>query len=156
MANNSKAAEFLNKVLSDETLKAQLADKSSAQAAEVAAELGYNVTAEEIAAAEKELRKQSKQDNAQVVELDLDDMDKAAGGKMWLAENASDGHEMGCILFYHDHQYSMQHNEWCKSEYFGKAVSAPGIGLITPEIEKEYEKERLEELERRKRRNGGL
>lgn len=52
MANN-KAEEFMNKVLSDETLKAQLADKSSAQAAEVAAELGYNVTAEEIAAAEK-------------------------------------------------------------------------------------------------------
>ncbi len=152
MANN-KAAEFLNKVLSDEKLKAQLADKSSAQAAEVAAELGYNVTAEEIAAAEKELRKQN---SPEVVELDLDDMDKAAGGKMWLAENASDGHEMGCILFYHDHQYSMQHNEWCKSEYFGKAVSAPGVGLITPEIEKEYEKERLEELERRKRRNGGL
>ena len=152
MANN-KAAEFLNKVLSDEKLKAQLADKSSAQAAEVAAELGYNVTAEEIAAAEKELRKQN---SPEVVELDLDDMDKAAGGKMWLAENASDGHEMGCILFYHDHQYSMQHNEWCKSEYFGKAVSAPGVGLITPEIEKEYEKERLAELERRKRRNGGL
>ena len=152
MANN-KAEEFMNKVLSDETLKAQLADKSSAQAAEVAAELGYNVTAEEIAAAEKELRKQN---SPEVVELDLDDMDKAAGGKMWLAENASDGHEMGCILFYHDHQYSMQHNEWCKSEYFVKAVSAPGVGLITPEIEKEYEKERLEELERRKRRNGGL
>ena len=152
MANN-KAEEFMNKVLSDETLKAQLADKSSAQAGEVAAELGYSVTAEEIAAAEKELRKQN---SPEVVELDLDDMDKAAGGKMWLAENASDGHEMGCILFYHDHQYSMQHNEWCKSEYFGKAVSAPGVGLITPEIEKEYEKERLEELERRKRRNGGL
>ena len=152
MANN-KAAEFLNKVLSDEELKAQLADKSSAQAAEVAAELGYNVTAEEIAAAEKELRKQN---SPEVVELDLDDMDKAAGGKMWLAENASDGHEMGCILFYHDYQYSMQHNEWCKSEYFGKAVSVPGVGLITPEIEKAYEKERLEELERRKRRNGGL
>ena len=152
MANN-KAAEFLNKVLSDEKLKAQLADKAPAQAAEVAAELGYNVTAEEIAAAEKELRKQN---SPEVIELDLDDMDKAAGGKMWLAENASDGHEMGCILFYHDHQYSMQHNEWCKSEYFGKAVSAPGVGLITPEIEKEYEKERLEELERRKRRNGGL
>ena len=150
---NSKAEEFMNKVLSDETLKAQLADKAPAQAAEVAAELGYNVTAEEIAAAEKELRKQN---SPEVVELDLDDMDKAAGGKMWLAENASDGHEMGCILFYHDHQYSMQHNEWCKSEYFGKAVSAPGVGLITPEIEKEYEKERLEELERRKRRNGGL
>ncbi|MBR6982787.1 MAG: Nif11-like leader peptide family natural product precursor [Ruminococcus sp.] len=150
---NKKAEEFMNKVLSDEKLKAQLADKSSAQAAKVAAELGYSVTAEEIAAAEKELRKQN---SPEVVELDLDDMDKAAGGKMWLAENASDGHEMGCILFYHDHQYSMQHNEWCKSEYFGKAVSAPGVGLITPEIEKEYEKERLEELERRKRRNGGL
>ena len=81
-------------------------------------------------------------------------MHDRSSGKMWLAENASDGYETGCILFYHDHQYSMQNNEGCKSEYFGKAVSAPGTRSITPEIEKEYEKERIEEENRRKRRNG--
>ncbi len=83
-------------------------------------------------------------------------MHDRSSGKMWLAENASDGYETGCILFYHDHQYSMQNNEGCKSEYFGKAVSAPGTRSITPEIEKEYEKERIEEENRRKRRNGGF
>lgn|GEM_PF-6177248 len=61
MANN-KAAEFLNKVLSDETLKARLADKAPAQAAELAAELGYEVTEEKLMAAEKELRRQDKPD----------------------------------------------------------------------------------------------
>lgn len=72
MANN-KAAEFLNKVLADEALKARLADKSPAQAVELAAELGYEVTEEELIAAEKEL---SKQNSPEVVELDLEDMDK--------------------------------------------------------------------------------
>ncbi|MBQ1535149.1 MAG: Nif11-like leader peptide family RiPP precursor [Ruminococcus sp.] len=74
---NNKAAEFLSKVLSDEELKAQLADKTPAQAAELAAELGYEITEEELVAAEKELRKQN---SPEVVELDLEDMDKAAGG----------------------------------------------------------------------------
>ena len=47
MANN-KAAEFLSKVLSDEALRARLADMAPAQAAEAAAELGYEVTEEEL------------------------------------------------------------------------------------------------------------
>ena len=80
---NNKAAEFLNKVLSDEALKARLADKTPAQAVELAAELGYEVTDEELIASEKELRRQS---SPEVVELDLDDMDKAAGGSRdWAA-----------------------------------------------------------------------
>ena len=94
--SNNKAAEFLNKVLSDEELKAQLADKSPAQAAELAAELGYEVTEEELIAAEKELRKQN---SPEVVELDLDDMDKAAGG-------SRDWATQGCAA-------TVEEGSWC-------------------------------------------
>ena len=92
MANN-KAAEFLNKVLADEELKAQLADKAPAQAVELAAELGYEVTEEELIAAEKELRKLN---SPEVVELDLEDMDKAAGGSRdWATQGCAATVEAG-------------------------------------------------------------
>ena len=84
---NKTAEEFLGKVLSDEALKARLADMAPAQAAEVAAELGYEVTVEELIAAEKELRRQNSPD---VVELELEDMDKAAGGSRdWAAQGCA-------------------------------------------------------------------
>ena len=76
MANNA-AAEFLNKIISDEALRERLADKDPSQAVELAAELGYEVTEEELIKAEKELCTQS---STEVVELDLKDMDRAAGG----------------------------------------------------------------------------
>ena len=76
MANNA-AAEFLNKVISDEALRERLAEKDPSQAAELAAELGYEVTEEELIKAEEELCTQS---STEVVELDLEDMDRAAGG----------------------------------------------------------------------------
>ena len=76
MANNT-AKEFLNKVISDEALRERLADKDPSQAAAVAAELGYAVTAKELLEAKKEL---CRQNGTEVVELDLEDMDRAAGG----------------------------------------------------------------------------
>ena len=93
---NNKAAEFLNKVLSDEELKARLVDKSPVQAVELAAELGYEVTEEELIAAEKELRKQK---SPEVVELDLEDMDKAAGG-------SRDWATQGCAA-------TVEEGSWC-------------------------------------------
>ena len=100
MANNT-AAEFLNKVLSDEALKARLADKTPAQAVELAAELGYEVTDEELIAAEKELRRQS---SPEVVELDLDDMDKAAGGRRdWAAQGCAATVEAGSTCWRNDY-----------------------------------------------------
>ena len=93
MANNNKAAEFLSKVFSDEALRARLADMAPAQAAEVAAELGYEVTEEELIAAEQELRRQ---DSPEIVELDLEDMDKAAGGSRdWATQGCAATVEAG-------------------------------------------------------------
>ena len=97
--STNKAAEFLNKVLSDEALKAQLADKSPAQAAELAAELGYEVTEEELIEAEKELRRQSR---PEIVELDLEDMDKVAGGYFFHPQVCSSSFDDGDTCRFND------------------------------------------------------
>ena len=134
MANN-KAAEFLNKVLSDEELKAQLADKAPAQAVELAAELGYEVTEEELIAAEKELRKQN---SPEVVELDLEDMDKAAGGSRdWATQGCAATVEAGstcwsndyCILLDVTYSHAPSYNKCPKcgnTMYFERSTSKHG------------------------------
>ncbi|MBO6229441.1 MAG: Nif11 family protein [Ruminiclostridium sp.] len=142
MANNNKAAEFLKKVISDEALKVRLAGKAPAQAAAVAAELGFEVTEDELLAAEKELRAQSKKSSAEVVELDTEDMDRAAGGSFWRGDTASDGHEMGCALFYHSYEYSKETNEWCTNDFHFDYVLVPGYGALTPEKIKKIEEEK--------------
>ena len=109
MANNA-ATEFLKKVLLDEALKARVA-KDPAHAAAVAAELGYAVTAEELEAAEKALRGPA---DAEVVELNEENMDQAAGGLFGFGEDAKDGHEKGCLFFYHHYEYVRDNKEWCE------------------------------------------
>lgn len=121
MANNA-ATEFLKKVLLDEALRARVA-KDPAQAAAVAAELGYEITAEELAAAENALHVPAE---AEVVELDEADMDRAAGGGCWNGEDAPDGHEMGCHIFYHDNDYSQTTGNFCKQVYYEKGCRSFG------------------------------
>ena len=134
MANNT-AAEFLNKVLSDEALKARLADKTPAQAVELAAELGYEVTDEELIAAEKELRRQS---SPEVVELDLDDMDKAAGGRRdWAAQ--------GCAA-------TVEEGSWCWGSDFCFLANVTYIHRPTsikcPSCGGSFDAAKIKELER--------
>ncbi|MBQ9251294.1 MAG: Nif11-like leader peptide family natural product precursor [Clostridia bacterium] len=112
MENHHAATEFLKKVLSDEALKTRVADPS--QAVAVAAELGYEITEEELISAEKELRKQ---ENAEVVELNEENMDQAAGGLFGFGEDAKDGHEKGCLFFYHHYEYVRDNKEWCEYEF---------------------------------------
>ena len=86
-----------------------------AQAVALAAELGHDVTEEELLAAEAKLRGPA---DSEVVELDLADMDKVAGGAYWYGDDAPDGHEMGCDLFYHGYEYSVETGNWCTNEYY--------------------------------------
>ncbi len=122
MANNT-AMEFMKKILSDEALKASLEGKTPDETAAAAAELGFAVTGEELLAAEQELRKAS---GADVEELDEADMDRAAGGGCWNGEDAPDGHEMGCHIFYHDNDYSQKTGNFCKQVYFVKGCRSFG------------------------------
>ena len=35
-----------------------------------------------------------------------------------MGEDAPDGHEMGCIWFYHHYIYQKEMNIWCKKSYY--------------------------------------
>lgn len=114
MANNA-AMEFLKKLLSDEALKARFAGKTPAEAAAAAAELGFAMTEEDLLAAEHELREKS---SADVDELNVEDMERVAGGRYFNGDIAKDGHEMGCLMFYHGYEWSYDNKEWCSYNYF--------------------------------------
>lgn len=112
-----KAKEFLELVIKDEVLRSRLAEKEPYEAAAIAGELGFDVTAEELIQAGNELRRQP--NNGEMPEvLSLDDLDTVAGGSFWGGEDAPDGHEMGCALSYHGYDWSRSTGNWCKSDYY--------------------------------------
>jgi hypothetical protein len=74
-----------------------------------------SVTAEELEEAVKAMRKAA---GEATKELSLDEMGKTAGGIFWTGEDAPDGHEMGCFMTYHHHQWSVDNNIWCKSTFY--------------------------------------
>ena len=84
------------------------------QLVKIAVEAGYDVTLEDLEAAEKEFRKELA---GKTDELTTDELESAAGGNMWQADEASDGHELVCMLSYHHKDWKLEHNEWCKEKY---------------------------------------
>lgn len=114
MANNA-AIEFLKKVFTDEMLEARLHEKGPGEAVAVAAEMGIEVTEEELLAAEQMLRKGS---GPNVEELDEADMDLVAGGARWQGDDAPDGHEMGCERFFYGYETCKEKGYWCTREYY--------------------------------------
>ncbi len=111
------AKKLLERIMKDAALRARAAEKGPAEVAALAKELGYDVTAEELARAEQDLRAPSGSGETPV-ELDVDDLDKAAGGSFFLGEDAPDGHEMGCIAIYHHYNYQKENNIWCNRAYY--------------------------------------
>ncbi len=83
-----------------------------------AIEAGYDVTVEDLEAAEKEMKAKVAARND---ELSADELESAAGGKAWGAEDASDGHEWLCSISYHGRGWIEEHNEWCKSKLYGSS-----------------------------------
>ena len=81
-----------------------------------AKELGFDVTEDELEQAERELKQLSSVELPS--ELASDELDKVAGGRGWQGEDAPDGHEMGCAIFYHKRGYSEETGIWCNQEYY--------------------------------------
>lgn len=113
--SKENAKEFLKKVISDEALRERLNEKTPEQTAVIAAESGYDLTAEDLLAAEAELRREK---SSNTVELSLEEMDNAAGGMLWEYEDAPDGHELGCIITYHSKSWARENKVWCKDTYY--------------------------------------
>ncbi len=111
------AKKFLERALADEPLRERVTEKEPAGGAARAKELGFDVTAEELDAAVRAMRQAAGEEPK---ELDPDEMDKAAGGAIWTGEDAPDGHEMGCAIFYHKREYSEENDVWCKQKWYCK------------------------------------
>ncbi len=109
------ARKFLEQVMKDKALRACTAEKEPAEVVAIAKELGFDVTAEELEEAVKAMRKAA---GEATKELSIDELGKVAGGIFWTGEDAPDGHEMGCFMTYHHHQWSVDNNIWCKSTFY--------------------------------------
>ena len=81
----------------------------------IAVQNGYDVTLEEMLAAEKEFRAEMAQKSDRASEeLSADELELAAGG----VETRDNGKEYGCFacdLYYRD---QAERGDWCKSDYF--------------------------------------
>ena len=119
------AKKLIAELLENEELKAKIAgitDKD--EIVKKAVEAGYDVTLEEMLEADSEYRTETAaKTDAASEELSLDELERAAGGKLWHGENARDGHELGCAASYHGMDYSQEANDWCNREWIVDRVS---------------------------------
>ena len=125
-AENAK--RFLTKMMEDEALRENVAGMSTEALVAAAAELGFDVTANELTNAEHELRLGGAQRG---VELKPEQLDKVVGGVFGFGEDAPDGKEMGCFVFYYKYDkckekgYWCQSNHYCTSNYYGQNTTDP-------------------------------
>lgn len=95
---------------------------------EIAAKLGYEVTAEELAKTFAEAR-----------ELDDEDLEEVSGGMLWFGEDAPDGHEIGCFRFYYagwDDYNQTKVDGRCVHQYDNRIMNENYTGGYTPNYER--------------------
>ena len=110
--------------MNDEALRDRVMEEGAAEVVEIAKELGFDMTVEELEEAMKALRQAAMQETK---ELSLEEMDQAAGGTFWGGEDAPDGHEMGCLASYHHEKKCLAEGWYCSSKYY-----APNIPNVRP------------------------
>ena len=86
--------------------------------AEIAPKLGFDITADEIRAGVAALA-QDRRDRtaADVHKLSDEDVSQAEGGALWHNEDAPDGHEYGCVVFYHGEEWQIQNGYSCNMNH---------------------------------------
>ncbi|MBR5091568.1 MAG: Nif11-like leader peptide family RiPP precursor [Ruminiclostridium sp.] len=114
------AKNLITELQTNKELKAKVEGITDpAELVKKAVEAGYDVTVDELIEAEKEFRKETAEKNdVQAKKLSVDELDAVAGGSVWRDEEASDGHELGCIICYHDYNYQKETGEWCKEKHY--------------------------------------
>ena len=113
------AKKLIKEIQTSEELKAKIAgitDKD--ELVKKAVEAGYDVTIEDLAAAEKEMKAKTAAKND---ELSADELESAAGGLWFSDETARDGHEFYCSISYHDMNYQVENKDYCKDSYICSA-----------------------------------
>ena len=90
-----------------------------ADLAKLVNEVGCDATLEELMEADREMRaEQAKKTDETEKELSAEELGAAAGGREWAGEDAPDGHELGCTIFYHYYWYQANQNLWCKNMHY--------------------------------------
>ncbi len=115
--SKENAKKLIAELQTNEELKAKIKGITDpAQLVKIAADAGYDVTAEELIEAD---RKQRAEQAANTDEkLSIDDLEGAAGGAAWRSEDAPDGHEMGCFWSYHGYSYQQENGLWCNQAHY--------------------------------------
>ena len=127
LANNEAFAEKVIKVSNSDEIIA------------IAADAGIQVTAEDLAEAEKQLKMEvSRATEGEMEELTLDELENASGGAFFAGEDASDGHEMGCFIKWHKADDCKQLDEWCTFNYYDKETGESHYAHTVDEAAKRY------------------
>ncbi len=109
------AKKLIAELQTNDELKAKVQGITDpAQLVKAAASAGYDVTAEEMAAAEKIFRSEK----AGKTKLSVEELDAVAGGDVWTGDDAPDGHEMGCLTSYHGYDYQQENDIWCYNSFY--------------------------------------
>ena len=126
------AKKLIAELQTNEELKAKIEGIADpAELVKAAADAGYDVTVEEMAAAEKEYRAEQ----AHKTKLSVEELDTVAGGAVWKGEDAPDGHEMGCEISYHHYSYQEETGTWCDINYYCEQnyeEHSSGHGVVGP------------------------
>ena len=120
----AKMNELMEKMRDEAFAKKFEGCKSVEDFVEVAKKEGYDITAEDMIAAEEECKAEiaAKTDSIGK-ELSASELENAAGGGLFMNETAPDGHEYDCVTSYHDFGYQTSRQEYCKDKYFCPSTS---------------------------------
>ena len=110
------AKKLIAEMQTNDELKAKTAGITDKDAlVKMAVEAGYDVTLEELTEAEHEYRAEQA---AKTDELTADELEAAAGGKLWQGEENPDGKEYGCEACNLNYNDQKENGDWCEKSYY--------------------------------------
>ena len=123
------AKKLISELETNEELGAKVAGVTDPnELLKIANESGYEVTMEELIDAEKAYRKAKALETDK--KLSLDDLENVAGGFVWLAEDAPDGHEIGCEMSYHKKGYCEETGNYCYRHWYCRSSARDCLHVL--------------------------
>ena len=114
--SKESAKKLIAEMQTNEELKAKIASiEDKDELVKIAVQNGYDVTLEELTKAEKEFRAEMAKKSD---ELSADELEGAAGGRFWAAEERSDGKEYNCNVCNLKYDDQKEKGDWCKRQSY--------------------------------------
>ena len=119
------AKKLIAELQTNTELQAKIADIAEpADMVKAAVDAGYDVTLEEMLAAEKEYKAELAQ---KTDELSAEELEGAAGGGVWASEEDPDGNEYGCAICNLGYDDQKEYGDWCKKSHYCDKNNIPEI-----------------------------